>query len=156
MNRNFIFVFILLATFSMTNAVQYQFRKRKTEFNPCPGIKGVIDVTVAPDPPISEQPATYTVSGTLSDDITAGRTVVGIGYGDLERTIGELYFQSFTESYKAGEPFTITVKDAPTPRLPEAFSIEIGVVVPIWVPGQPYEIYGCAIAAVYPPKCLYQ
>ncbi|POG64754.1 hypothetical protein GLOIN_2v1672449, partial [Rhizophagus irregularis DAOM 181602=DAOM 197198] len=79
MNRNFIFVFILLATFSMTNAVQYQFRKRKTEFNPCPGIKGVIDVTVAPDPPISEQPATYTVSGTLSDDITAGRTVVGIG-----------------------------------------------------------------------------
>ncbi|CAB5216789.1 hypothetical protein RhiirA5_501614 [Rhizophagus irregularis] len=140
----------------MTNAVQYQFRKRKTEFNPCPGIKGVIDVTVAPDPPISGQPATYTVSGTLSDDITAGRTVVGIGYGDLERTIGELYFQSFTESYKAGEPFTITVKDAPTPRLPEAFSIEIGVVVPIWVPGQPYEIYGCAIAAVYPPKCLYQ
>ncbi|CAB4377893.1 unnamed protein product [Rhizophagus irregularis] len=118
----------------MTNAVQYQFRKRKTEFNPCPGIKGVINVTVAPDPPISEQPATYTVS----------------------RTIGELYFQSFTESYKAGEPFTITVKDAPTPRLPEAFSIEIGVVVPIWVPGQPYEIYGCAIAAVYPPKCLYQ
>src|SRR5688572_20284349 len=64
MNRNYIFVFILLVTtFSMINAVPYQLRKRETKFDAC-GAEP-ITVKINPDPLVSEKPATYTGSGTL-------------------------------------------------------------------------------------------
>ncbi|CAB4388258.1 unnamed protein product [Rhizophagus irregularis] len=70
MNRNFIFVFILLATLSMVNAIPLH--KRATVFGKCPPIPGLptqpeeISVSISPDPVVPGQTDTFTVSGKLS------------------------------------------------------------------------------------------
>src|SRR5688572_16960085 len=75
MNRNLIFVFILLAVLSMVNAIPLQ--KRETTFGKCPPIPKVptqpdqISVSISPDPVVPGQDDTITVSGTLSKEITA-------------------------------------------------------------------------------------
>ncbi|CAB5375675.1 unnamed protein product [Rhizophagus irregularis] len=103
-----------------------------------------------PDPLVSEKPATYTVSGTLKvNNIIAGKTLLGIVYEDPQyinnQTIDSPYIQYFTESYNAGEPFTITAKDVPTPNLPAAYYIEVGI---FDLPDNPIAtIYACATAA---------
>ena len=67
MNRNFIFIFTLLATLSLINAAPNQLRKRATKFEQCPLPGSVtIDVVADPDPPASKTPDTFTVTGTLN------------------------------------------------------------------------------------------
>src|SRR4051794_2788058 len=84
MNRNFIFVFILLAIFSIVNAVPSQLRKRVTTFEPCPvDNPPVLDVTkVVPDPIISGGKAKFDISGTLPKAIPKG-AVLSLAYYDL-------------------------------------------------------------------------
>src|SRR5256885_2209835 len=117
MNRNFIFVFILLTTLSIVNAIP--FNKRKAEFlqcytviNPRPGV----DVTITPDPPVAKTPEHFTVSGTLDNDITADKTVLDIDFFDGLKFVSIIppYVKTFTESVKAGTKFSIDV-DVPTP-----------------------------------------
>ncbi|PKY47877.1 hypothetical protein RhiirA4_463267 [Rhizophagus irregularis] len=127
MNRNLIFAFILFATFSIINAVPHQFRKRETAFYEC-GTSDPLHVIVSPDPPVSEQPATYTVSSTLSNDITAGKTILEIIYDEMsDQYLDEPFIQVFTDSYKAGTPFNTTAKDVPTPKLPDSYYIVVVV-----------------------------
>jgi hypothetical protein len=150
MNRNFIFAIILLATFSMINAVPHQLRKRATGFNPCP-IGGVdpLTVTINPDPAVSEKPETYTVSGTLSKDITAQKTILGVEYTDFSKNpLGDPYTQVFSQSFKAGSPFSITANNVPTPKLPSSYFIGVAVGDPSNDPKNPVDVYGCAFAVV--------
>lgn len=150
MNRTFILVFILFAAFSMINAAPHQFRKRTTTFNPCP-VEGVdpVSVSISPDPPVSGQPDTYTVSGTLSHDLTSGKTIVGIAYADTNKNpIGDPFSETFTQSFKAGQQFSITAKDVPTPQLPASYFIGLIVGDPTDDPKNPLDVYGCAFAAV--------
>ncbi|RGB38464.1 hypothetical protein C1646_665412 [Rhizophagus diaphanus] len=147
MNRNYIFVFILLVTtFSMINAIPHQLRKRETKFDAC-GAEP-ITVKINPDPLVSEKPATYTVSGTLKFNfIIAGKTMLVIGYSDTSNNrIGDLYYQNFTESYNPGEPFTITAKDVQTPKLPKTYDINVAILDISTNPVDP--IYACATATV--------
>src|SRR4051794_12429098 len=73
MNRNFIFVFILLATLSIVNAIPPQLRKRVTVFEPCPATNTPLKVAkVVPDPIIPGAIVTFDVSGTLPKAITMG------------------------------------------------------------------------------------
>ncbi|GBC17523.2 uncharacterized protein OCT59_003726 [Rhizophagus irregularis] len=147
MNRNYIFVFILLvATFSMINAVPHQLRKRETKFGPC-GAES-LTVNIVPDPPVSEKPVTYTGSGTLKfNNIIAGKTIFAIGYGDTAgKLLSDPYYQNFTESYNAGEPFTITAKNVPTPKLPKTYVIEVDIFDIIDNPKAP--LYACASTTV--------
>src|SRR3954470_17696769 len=82
MNRNFIFVFILLVTFSIVNAVPSQLRKRVTTFEPCPvGTPPVLDVYVVPDPLILGEEAKFHISGTLPKAIPKG-AMVSLSYFD--------------------------------------------------------------------------
>ena len=70
MNRNFIFVFILLAALSLVNAMPHELRKRTTTFGPCSNLdKPVLDITISPDPIVAGASVTFTVSGTLKQDI---------------------------------------------------------------------------------------
>ncbi|CAB4483194.1 hypothetical protein RhiirA5_380386 [Rhizophagus irregularis] len=148
MNRNYyIFVFILLVTtFSMINAVPYQLRKRETKFDAC-GAEP-ITVKINPDPLVSEKPATYTGSGTLKfNNIIAGKTMLVIGYSDTSNNrIGDPDIQHFTESFNAGEPFTITAKDVQTPKLPKTYGITVAILDVSTNPKAP--IYACATATV--------
>ncbi|UZO18247.1 uncharacterized protein OCT59_009566 [Rhizophagus irregularis] len=91
MNRNFIFVFILLTTFSIVNAIP--FNKRKAEFyqcfqkiHPTPGL----DVIITPVPPVAKTPEHFTVSGTLKHDITADKTVLNIEFLDTSKFLSAI------------------------------------------------------------------
>lgn len=78
MKQNYIFVFILLITLSIVNAIPHQLYKRKTIFAPCPtGSPNIIDVDVQPDPPPTTGTIIITVSGTLKTGIiSAGSQLV--------------------------------------------------------------------------------
>ncbi|PKY61120.1 hypothetical protein RhiirA4_485674 [Rhizophagus irregularis] len=130
MNRNFIFVFILLTTLSIVNSIP--FNKRKADFYPCyqvinpiPGV----DVTISPDPPVAKTPEHFTVSGTLKHDITADKTLLNIDFFDGLRFVSMItpYNKKFNESVKAGTKFSIDVNNVPTPELPSFYDIHVTV-----------------------------
>ena len=75
MNRNFIFVFVLLVTLSMVNAIPLN--KRTTSFDACS--VPVLTVSINPDPPVARQDVKFDISGTLEHV-----TVLGIGFGDSD------------------------------------------------------------------------
>ncbi|POG76862.1 hypothetical protein GLOIN_2v1553339 [Rhizophagus irregularis DAOM 181602=DAOM 197198] len=147
MNRNFIIIFILLFTLSMINAVPHQLRKRETNFDSCLVGKDVVPLTVKinPDPPVAKKPESFTVSGTLNDDILAYNTVLMIGFVDSTGALSLTapYFQKFVEPVKAGTPFSINASKVPTPvNLPDVYIIRVIV-------GDLNDnIYGCALAVV--------
>ncbi|CAI2180778.1 18277_t:CDS:2 [Funneliformis geosporum] len=61
MARNFIFVFIVLTTLTIINAIPFQ--KRATFFGPCPNIEDTFSVKMDPDPLISPHLITFTITG---------------------------------------------------------------------------------------------
>ncbi|RGB37034.1 hypothetical protein C1646_666467 [Rhizophagus diaphanus] len=61
MDRNFIFVFILLATFTIINAIP--FYKRAASFGPCPNVVDTFSVKIDPDPLKSPHLTTFTITG---------------------------------------------------------------------------------------------
>ncbi|PKY47875.1 hypothetical protein RhiirA4_463264 [Rhizophagus irregularis] len=80
-------------------------------------------------------------------NITAKKTILGIGYANLARQpIGKPYIQVFTDSYKAGKPFSITAKNVPTPKLPDSYIIGVVVGDPTSNSKKPLDVYGCAYA----------
>ncbi|KAF0492195.1 hypothetical protein F8M41_021765 [Gigaspora margarita] len=60
MTQNFIFVFILLTTFTIINTTSLH--KRVTFFGPCPNIKDIFSITMSPDPLISLYFTTITIT----------------------------------------------------------------------------------------------
>src|SRR6266516_3365988 len=75
MKQNFVFALILLTTLSIVNAIPHQLHKRTTEFDACsnlPPETPVLDVTISPDPVVPESKDKFTISGTLTQDITDG------------------------------------------------------------------------------------
>ncbi|RGB36460.1 hypothetical protein C1646_741745 [Rhizophagus diaphanus] len=146
MNRNFTIIFILLVTLSMINAVPHKLRKRETNFNSCLG-KDVVPLTVKinPDPPVAKKLESFTVTGTLNDDILAYNTVLMIGFADSTGAfpLTAHYFQKFVEPVKAGTPFSINASKVPTPvNLPDVYTIRVIV-------GDLNDnMYGCALAVV--------
>ena len=150
MNRNFIFVFILLTTLSIVNAIP--FNKRKAEFfqcrtviNPVPGV----DVTITPDPPVAKTPEHFTVSGSLKHDITADKTLLNIDFFDGLKVISIIppYNKKFTESVKAGTKFSIDVDNFPTPtELPKLYAIFVSVGENPDKDGNLQDEFGCSWA----------
>ncbi|KAF0527773.1 hypothetical protein F8M41_013466 [Gigaspora margarita] len=82
MTRNFIFVFILLATLTIINAIPLH--KRATSFGPCPNVQDTFTVTMSPDPLISPHLTTITIAG----EETSGRIINPLA--SLVITIGDV------------------------------------------------------------------
>ena len=153
MNRNLLFLFFFLATISVINAIPHQFNKRTTVFEACPPIPGnpvdvtALTVTVTPDPIVSNQDATFTISGTAKDDIPTDAEV-SIVYNTSDGfVIGTPFFTHFCADgdscpVKQGDKFTRTLK-AEAPTLPTAYSVTI-----IINTANPEAVYGCALATV--------
>jgi hypothetical protein len=78
MKQNYIFVFILLATLSIVNAIPHQLHKRDTTFGAClTGSPNLIKVSVQPDPPPVTGVIIFTISGALkTGSISAGSKLV--------------------------------------------------------------------------------
>jgi hypothetical protein len=70
MNRQILYLFFLLATASIINAIPHQLIKRATNFGPCPvETSPTLSITIAPDPVVSNQPVTFTISGNAPFDV---------------------------------------------------------------------------------------
>jgi hypothetical protein len=150
MNRNFIFVPILLTTLSIVNAInpfnKAEFVQCHTVINPMPGL----DVTTfTPNPPVANTPEHFTVSGTLEHDITAGKTLLNIDIFNGNKFISMIppFMQSFTESVKAGTKFSIDVDNVPTPtKLPSLYIIFVSVGENPDENNKLKDVFGCSVA----------
>ena len=153
MNRNFIFIFILLVVFSVVNVMPHELHKRSTTFRKCrnPELADVpvLDVTISPDPVVAGASVIFTVSGTLKNDIVettqltiafvdAGGSHLGTNYsGPICGTSG-----GPNCPIKAGTKFTTTAKITAPDSLPSQYGIGVAVIE------QPKDVLGCALAAV--------
>jgi hypothetical protein len=96
MKQTFIFAIILLTTLSMVNAFPHQLDKRATTFVTCPsGSPNQINVSIQPDPPVSNSSLLITVSGTL----TTGTIDPG----------SQFVFRVLDDSGAKGDPYTMDI-----------------------------------------------
>jgi hypothetical protein len=96
MKQTFIFAIILLTTLSMVNAFPHQLDKRATTFVTCPsGSPNQINVSIQPDPPVSNSSLLITVSGTL----TTGTIDAG----------SQFVFRVLDDSGAKGDPYTMDI-----------------------------------------------
>ncbi|EXX50738.1 uncharacterized protein OCT59_008814 [Rhizophagus irregularis] len=91
MKQTYILVVILFAILSIANAIPLQLYKRATTFVVCPtGSPNIITVSIQPDPPLANQPAIFTISGTLKTGvITTGSKLVIFVLDNNGNTLGE-------------------------------------------------------------------
>ncbi|RIB12897.1 hypothetical protein C2G38_1776928 [Gigaspora rosea] len=144
--KNFIFASILFALLLTVNAAPFQLNKRAITFFPCLSKDPInfIGVKIETDPPKSGEKESFNAFGTLTKDITNGKTILFIAYGDEKgNPIDKPYTQNFTDSIKAGNPFNVSAPDVPTPQLPDSYLINVIVKDP----SEDIPI-GCATAAV--------
>ncbi|KAF0562512.1 hypothetical protein F8M41_000020 [Gigaspora margarita] len=147
--KNFIFASILFALLLAVNAAPFQLNKRAITFGACkiePPVD-LLEVKIGNDHPTFGKNESFDVSGTLTkNDITKGKTVLQIGYGDsYGNLIAEPYIQNFNDSIKAGTPFNISASVVPTPKLPDSYEIAVLVGDPDIAGGRPFA---CASANV--------
>ncbi len=146
MNRNFIFVFILLATLSLVNAIPLQ--KRTTNFGKCPPIPKIpiqpdtISVSISPDPVVAGKDDTFTVSGTLSKEITENHKLI-IGIANLKGQTIQVFVEDVPPT-KPNTKFEVTKTETIPSNLPESYAIGVG----ISTLDNPPDIIGCALAIV--------
>src|ERR1043165_3656794 len=149
MNRNFIFVFILLAVLSMVNAIPLQ--KRETKFGKCPPISGLptqpeqISGSISPDPIVPGQDVTFTFSGTLSKEITSDHKLY-IEVDDLTAKEGLVNFLEPIPPTKAKTPFKVVVSEPMPIQLSLAKSYVVWVAIEKF--SDPPDFIGCASVTV--------
>jgi hypothetical protein len=148
MRQNIIFVFILLVTLSIVNAVPHRLHKRNLEFSDCP--KGdPLEVDAKPDPTKPGEKNTYEISGKLTKEIPED-SILFIGFVDPkpERLIGDPLTVNFCDDdvkcpVDAGTSFE-KKEDYTTPDdLPDSYLVIVAI-----VSGDKKELLGCAFAAV--------
>jgi hypothetical protein len=132
MNRQILLLFFLLATTSVINAIPHQLIKRTTDFGACPLVNSpTLGVTIAPDPVVSNQPVTFTISGNVPSDVP---TNAALNVAFLDSTLNALF--DFHNDFctisgvqcpvKANTPITLT--SAVTPgQLPADYYIAVGI-----------------------------
>ena len=148
MNRNFIFVFILLASLSIVNAIPipHKLLKRTTEFTQCRQSPPppLLSVVISPDPVVPGNTETFTASATLDIDIPDGSELIAF-FGDPStgKIIGDIHRAPMCDNNgcpKAGIQFTKTLDYPDVPKLPDPYVIVVGVV-------KKTDVYACAVAA---------
>ncbi|RGB38142.1 hypothetical protein C1646_665639 [Rhizophagus diaphanus] len=147
MNRNFIFVFILLALLSIVNAIpiSHKLLKRTTEFTECrqSPTPPLLSVVISPDPVVSGNTETFTASGTLDKDVPHGSELIAFfGDSSTSKIIGDIHRAPMCEGGcpKAGTQFTKTLVYSNVPELPNPYDIVVGVV-------KKTDVLACAVAA---------
>ncbi|GBC08448.1 hypothetical protein RclHR1_08110008 [Rhizophagus clarus] len=142
----------------MVNAVPHQLRKRViTDLCPEDQFGSLLFADSTPHFPVAGGKATYVISGTVDEVITANKTILEFAYFEsleslTKKPIGDPYSQVITQSYKAGEPFNITAKDVSLPKFSDPNVIgymQMAVGAPTSDPNKPVDLYGCAFDFFY-------
>jgi hypothetical protein len=134
---------------SIVNVIPHQLNvnKGKTNFYPC-GDFPVLDVSVSPDPVVSDKNATYTISGILKKDITDAYELYILYYVDGAEGGNNQNFDICTEikcPVKAGTKFEMK-QDAYVPGLPSnGYTIDVGIETKDY---SKFELIACASAHV--------
>jgi len=158
MKQSIIFVFILLVTLSVVNAIPHNLYKRqnggggdgKTKFLPCP--KGdPLTVEMSPNPAEPGKEGTYKISGELTETIPEG-SILFIAFVDPSskpaKLIGNPFIQELCDSdnvkcpVDGGTSFRTKVNYTTPNDLPDSYVIIVAVVDP------DKRLLGCAYAAV--------
>ncbi|CAB5204160.1 unnamed protein product [Rhizophagus irregularis] len=108
---------------------------------------------MSPDPPRSGSgPTSFTVSGVLKEQVTAGTTFLMIVFADAsgQKILTSIYTKVFEKSFAPGETVTIAVTDVTTPdNLPNSYTIGVGVGNPdLGNPITPLIFSGCTYAVI--------
>jgi hypothetical protein len=147
MNQNFIFVFILLFSLSIVNAIPipHKLLKRTTEFKQCKHspMPPPLSIVISPDPVVSGNTETFTVSATFDQDIPDG-TDLTVFFGDsiTGAIIGDIHRAPMCDNDgcpKAGIQFTKTLDYSDVPELPNPYDILVGIMINT-------DVLACAIA----------
>lgn len=157
MNRNFIFVLVLLVTLSTVNAIPHQLYKRTTTFDECPKAPSgtvLLNVVLSPDPVVAGQTDTFTITAKFNKDVDANAQIVA-AFADPD--VIEPIFQDDICKYTkcpvpSGTELTAKVP-IPVPASLPTTNYGIGVAIA----NSPDEVLGCAIAIVgqlAPPDVL--
>ncbi|CAG8446518.1 7762_t:CDS:1 [Scutellospora calospora] len=142
MNRNFIFVFVLLVMLSIVNAIPHQLHKRTTDFRECtfpPGYPtpDLLTVTISPDPVVPGKNDNFTVNGKLTQLITSSDRLNFVFSTDNGGP--------FTTQIPTGTTVNVTV-DVPVPSpLPSIYGIAVSIGD---LSVQPLNVKACALAVV--------
>src|SRR5688572_6576653 len=89
MNRNFVFVIILLTALSTVNTIPSQLHKRVTVFEPCSVDPPVSVTQIQPDPLIPGGTGKFFYNGKLADTIPVG-SVTAVQFYNLASGTPEL------------------------------------------------------------------
>ncbi|CAB4376226.1 hypothetical protein RhiirA5_505618 [Rhizophagus irregularis] len=146
MNRNFIFVFILLASLSIVNAIPipHKLLKRTTEFTECrqSPTPPLLSVVISPDPVVSGNTVTFTATGSLNQDVPDGSDLIAFfGDSSSSKIIGDIKRAPMCDGGcpRAGAQFTKTLDYSDVPGLPNPYDIVVGVV-------KNTDVLACAVA----------
>src|SRR5436190_20768045 len=93
MNRNFIFVLIILATLSTIDSIPSQFHKRATIFERCPEPPPLIVSGIVPDPLVPGQLGKFEFSGKIPTIVPMGSTLSAYFYnvdGGTAKLVGKI------------------------------------------------------------------
>ena len=122
------FLFFVFVTTSVINAIPHGLSKRATQFHPCGDGIPFLDVSLSPDPIVSGQNVTFSISGTATTDF--GKATVQIVFSD-DNDFHQEYTDDFCKLYKSCPvkkdtkfdfPFTIKPKN-----LPATYHIDVWV-----------------------------
>ncbi|CAG8795849.1 33885_t:CDS:1, partial [Gigaspora margarita] len=130
MNQKSIFLFILLISLSVTNAIPLE--KREPQFDDCSGGNFAnaqfINVAMSPDPLVSNQSVTFTVSGTLDHDIKDNGLI--IAQLDDKNGINIVHFPDHATPTNAGQPFNMKTLPHTLPVIPANYFLTVFIVNP--------------------------
>ncbi|RHZ86188.1 hypothetical protein Glove_54g101 [Diversispora epigaea] len=150
-----IFVFILLTSLLMVNAIPYQLYKRTTNFGACPvdPPPSLLTVKLSPDPIVPGKTVAVTISGKLAVEVPAeqGSTLAQVPFLDTDYVpIIDPFSTDFCTCdgikcpIPAGTEFN-TVVNVPVPEsavLPPQFEIAVAIV------NGAGDFLGCALSDV--------
>jgi hypothetical protein len=124
-----LFVFILLATLSIVNAIPLH--KRALTFEKCPGLSASpLTVKATPDPLVPGGDSTFDISGELAAPPSKGSNIVVLFYDPAKQAIvGEPTTSDVCPVTDdcTGTDFTTSLAVKVPADLPEAYSVVVGV-----------------------------
>jgi hypothetical protein len=132
MNRNFIFVFILLAMVSIVNSFPPQLYKRATVFEQCSKSPPIIVSEIEPDPLVPGKLGKFHVSGNIAKTIPKGSTLTANFVNvdsDPPTLIDKIDAYICLPNgildcpYPAKTPFSGVLSGTVTPALPKSYAI---------------------------------